>query len=312
MTPLVSVLVPCHNAAPWLAATLESALLQTWQRVETIVVDDGSTDDSLAIARQYESRGVQVLHQSKGGASSARNHALRISEGDFIQFLDADDLISLDKIAAQVELLQGSAPLSIATCRWGRFTDEPAAAVFSEEDAFRDFLPVDYLMAHVSGAVTMHPAAWLISRNVAQRAGPWDESLSLNDDGEYFARVVLAASRVCFSPVGVSLYRSNLPGSLSRQRSRQALDSLFRSVALVAGHLRSREDSPRVRRTLADYWQRLRYELYPSATDLSLRAASEALNLGGSSLTPAMGRRLRWISTVFGWKAALRTREWLR
>lgn len=312
MKPLVSVLIPCHNAAPWLAATLDSALLQTWQRIEIIVVDDGSIDDSLAIARRYESRGVRVVRQSRGGASSARNHAFRISGGDLVQFLDADDLISPDKIAAQVGFLSGADARSMATCRWARFTADPGEADFSEEGSFRDFLPIDYLIAHTSGAATMHPAAWLVPRDVAQLAGPWDETLSLNDDGEYFSRAVLAASRVCFCPAGASFYRSNLPDSLSRQRSRHALESLYRSVSLVAGHLLKSEDSPRVRRALADYWQRLRYELYPSATDLSQRAASEVRRLGGSSLTPAMGRRSKWVSSVFGWRVALRMREWLR
>src|SRR5689334_12629004 len=92
--PRVSILVPCYNAARWLPATLASALAQTESSIEVIVVDDGSTDESLAVARSYESRGVRVFSQRNAGASAARNRAMREARGEFLQFLDADDLLS--------------------------------------------------------------------------------------------------------------------------------------------------------------------------------------------------------------------------
>ena len=100
--PFVSILIPCHNAAPWLATTLESALAQSWPHREIILVDDGSTDGSLALAQTFAGRGVRVFAQPNSGASAARNHAIRESHGDFLQFLDADDLISPGKLAAQL------------------------------------------------------------------------------------------------------------------------------------------------------------------------------------------------------------------
>ena len=308
MTPLVSILIPCYNAAPWLEATLNSALAQTHPHTEIILVDDGSTDDSLARARRYESRGVRVVAQPNAGASAARNHALRLSHGDYIQFLDSDDLLTPDKIAAQLAALH-TPPAhadSVASCRWGRFTTDPAAATFVDHAVFRDFAPLDYLVAHTGGAQMMHPAAWLVPRAVAERAGPWDESLSLNDDGEYFARIVLAAHSIVFSSAGASLYRSNLTGSLSRQRSRRALESVFRSVELVATHVRQAEDSPPTRRALADYWQRLAFEIYPEAPDLCRRAETEVRAYGGSSVSPAMGSRLRFLARLIGWKPSRR------
>jgi hypothetical protein len=179
------------------------------------------------------------------------------------------------------------------------------------EGVFRDFTPVDYLLAHTGSARMMHPAAWLVPRAIADRAGPWDQSLSLNDDGEYFARVVLNARSVLFSPTGASLYRSALPGSLSRRRDRPALDSLVRSVESIASHLQRAEDSPRVRRALADYWQRLVYELYPAAPDLCDLAGARARALGGSSLRPEMGAREQIAARLLGWKLARRLQHLL-
>ncbi|HET7537953.1 MAG TPA: glycosyltransferase, partial [Candidatus Didemnitutus sp.] len=105
MSPLVSIIIPCYNAERWLAATLESALAQTWSAKEIIFVNDGSTDRSLALARSFESRSVRVIDQPNRGASAARNAGLRAAQGELFQFLDADDLLSRGKVAAQVALL---------------------------------------------------------------------------------------------------------------------------------------------------------------------------------------------------------------
>src|SRR5690242_5922162 len=101
--PLVSILIPAYNAQRWLAETLRSALAQTWPRKEIIVVDDGSTDQTPAIARQFASRQVSVISQSNRGAAAARNKAFSVCQGDYVQWLDADDLLAPDKIAEQIE-----------------------------------------------------------------------------------------------------------------------------------------------------------------------------------------------------------------
>jgi glycosyltransferase involved in cell wall biosynthesis len=309
---LVSCIIPCYNAAPWLAQTLESALAQTWPEKEIIFVDDGSTDGSLAIARPYEARGVRVLRQSNRGAAAARNAGLAAAKGEFFQFLDADDLLTTDKLAAQVRLLESREPGHIANCRWGRFVSDPTTARFVDDVVFRDFQPIDYLVIHAGEKRMMHPAAWLVPRSVAEGAGPWNETLSLNDDGEYFARVVLASRGIVFSATGASLYRSQIPGSLSRRSDRRALESLVRSVELTAGHVRRAEDSPRVIRALANYWQSLEYETYLDAPDLSERAAREVRSLGGSTMRPEMGAKQQLLARLVGWKLSFRIARWLR
>src|ERR1700687_2315947 len=106
MKPLVSILIPAFNAQDCISDTLRSAIAQTWERKEIIVVDDGSTDQTLAIARQFESQGVQVITQSNQGAAAARNKALSLSQGDYIQWLDSDDLLGPDKIALQMAAVE--------------------------------------------------------------------------------------------------------------------------------------------------------------------------------------------------------------
>ena len=102
MQPLVSILIPAYNAERWIADTIRSALAQTWPRKEIIIVDDGSTDRTLAVARQFASRNLSVVTQQNQGASAARNKALELCQGDYIQWLDADDLLSPNKVTRQM------------------------------------------------------------------------------------------------------------------------------------------------------------------------------------------------------------------
>jgi glycosyltransferase involved in cell wall biosynthesis len=306
MTSLVSIIVPCYNAAPWLAQTLESALAQTWPRCEIIVVDDGSRDESLAIARTFEPRGVRVFAQPNAGASAARNRGLREARGDFIQFLDADDLLAPDKIAAQLALLDQAGPRMLASGAWGRFRHDPSEADFSPHPTWRDLSGVEFQQLNFEAMDMMHPAAWLCPRALLDLAGPWDESLTLNDDGEFFARVTLASGGIRFCGAARSYYRSQLADSLSRRSDARSMDSLFRSVKLTIGHLLSRDRSPRTIAAAAFAWKWTAFELYPAAPVLAQRAEAESHALGGSPRPFPGGPRFQITARILGWRLARR------
>jgi len=309
MNPLVSIIIPCHNAAPWLAETLESALAQTWPEKEIILVDDGSTDESPSIARQFAACGIRCLVQPNRGASTARNRGIRESRGEFLQFLDADDLLSPEKIERQVRLLGAAGAGYLASCAWGRFSGAAAAARFVDDSVYRDFAPVEFLLLAGDRGTMMHPAAWLVPRGLAAAAGTWDERLTLNDDGEYFCRVVLASQGIRFAAEGRSFYRSRLRSSLSQRTDPVALRSLFLSIEQFAAHLRAAEESPRVRRSLANYYQRFMFTAYPDVPDLVQAAAGRIAALGGATIKPAMGGRTAALARVLGWKAAWRIKR---
>ena len=98
MSALVSILIPAYNSGKWIRFTIESALSQSWPNKEIIIVNDGSEDNTLQIAKQFESKIVKVITQENMGASSARNKALSLAQGDYIQWLDSDDLLTSNKI----------------------------------------------------------------------------------------------------------------------------------------------------------------------------------------------------------------------
>jgi glycosyltransferase involved in cell wall biosynthesis len=310
MPPLVSILIPCHNAEQWLTATLESALNQTWQHTEIIFVDDGSTDASLAIAQSFQSPKLKVISQANRGASKARNTALRNAQGDFIQYLDADDLVAPDKVERQIELLQAGNQNCVASGAWARFYHHYSEALFQPQPLWADFEPVDWLICAWEGNWMMHPAAWLVPRAIADLAGTWDESLSLNDDGEYFCRVVLASHAIKFCAASRVYYRSGIQNSLSRSKSEAAWRSLWRSLQLDCIHVFDRENSPRTRHACANRFQRLIYDIYPNYPSLLCEIEAEIQRLGGADLTPVGSPLFQKTATLLGWKFAKRLQLW--
>jgi len=301
----VSILIPCRNAATTLRETLESALAQEGVEKEIIVVDDGSSDGSLETAKRYEAQGVRVIEGPRINASAARNRALEASSGEYIQYLDADDLLGANKIRLQIEVLEKH-PDCVATARWGRFTQTPEDVVFANDDQLHDWTPVDWLVFHCGQHQMMHPAAWLLPRGVAEQAGLWDERLTLNDDGEYFARVV-AKSAGLRCPCGAeSFYRTVEAPTLSKTRGDEAFRSLWLSLDLTGGTLLSLDRSRETERAVADMWQRFCYEVYPAAPEARAKARSMVAELGGSSLEPDFGPKARLVARFFGWRLALR------
>lgn len=299
----VSVIIPCKNAAPWLAETIRCCLGQTWPDIETIVIDNGSTDDSTAIARGFGDR-VTLLACERPGAAAARNVGLAHARGEFVQFLDADDLLGPDKIEVQMARLATSPSDAIASGAWARFRDQPSEARFIPEPVWSDGSGEQFLVSSWLGGGMMPNFAWLVPRAVTDRAGPWDESLSLLDDGEYFCRVALAASQIVFCETARGYYRTGA-ATLSQRRDSAALESAYRSIELSCDWLQSLcEPTPEIKKACATHWQRFIYGAFPAAPDLVALAEKKVAALGGSDLDPGGGRAFRAISRYLGWKAA--------
>ncbi|MCA1576927.1 MAG: glycosyltransferase family 2 protein [Acidobacteria bacterium] len=112
-TPLVSVIIPVYNYDRYLAEAIESVLNQTYERLEVIVVDDGSTDRSSEVAKSFADRGVRYCHQDHAGIGPARNRGAELAQGDFIAFLDADDRWPEQKLARQLAAFENDPALEM-------------------------------------------------------------------------------------------------------------------------------------------------------------------------------------------------------
>lgn len=311
MQPLVSILIPAHNARRWLGATIESALAQTWPFTEVIVVENGSTDGTLEAARSYAGRGVRVVRQEQAGGCAARNRAFALSKGDYIQWLDADDLLAPDKIERQMEVaLASGSPRVLLSSAFGSFYRRPRAAVFRPTALWEDLDPVEWLCRKLGGNLWLQTATWLASRELTEAAGPWDEQLRKDQDGEYACRLVRACERVRFVGAARVYYRitgASSVGYLGNSRAKQ--DSLFRSVTLCIGHLRSLEDSARTRAAALRLLQGLFHIYDPERGEIVRRLQEMAGELGGTLERTGMGWKYGWMDRLFGRPAAKRAQR---
>jgi glycosyltransferase involved in cell wall biosynthesis len=304
---LVSVLVPSYNSEAYLRECLESALSQTYPSVEIIVVDDGSTDSSLEIAKSFKSRGVRVVSQSNRGQAGALNTAFDASKGHYLQYLDADDVLDRRKIEVQVSRLDTTEPMTVACGAWARFNSETSEALFKPEMVWQDLDPVDWLVKSWAGGGMMHVAAWLIPRKVALKAGPWVESLrwAANLDGHFFTRTLLASIRCAFCQEAKSFYRSG-HSSMSSWKTRRSLESTLQVLLDTGEALVECENSPRTRKAFADNLMRYVFSTYPESLDLVSLAEAMIKELGGSDLQISGGSLQLRASRLFGWKMGKR------
>jgi glycosyltransferase involved in cell wall biosynthesis len=318
--PLVSILIPAYNAAPWLDATIQSALAQTWSKIEVIVVDDGSKDESASVARRHESARVKVIESENQGSSAARNLALSAAQGAFIQYLDADDLLSADKVESQMQLVPSAPESALITCPIVYFDDgtapesgrrDPNLPYASDCDS-----PVEFLLrlfGERGRGGMIQTSQWLTPRPVADKAGPWDEGVSVDNDGEYFARIVLASSGVRYCARGCVFYRKH-PGdsslSAAWSNSEAKVRSGIKAVDVKAARLLGLTARERVSNALAKSYLDWAWMAYPKFPEASNDALAKARALAGADVVPVLSAKGRTLQRLVGWKRARQLQSW--
>jgi glycosyltransferase involved in cell wall biosynthesis len=300
--PLVSILIPAYNAEGSIADTLRSAIDQTWQRKEIIVVDDGSTDGTADVVRLVATKQVTVVSTANQGLSAAVNHAYKLCQGDYIQELDADDLIAPDKIERQLAALRETDSKRILlSSPWAHFYYRTSAAQFVRNSLWQDLSPAEWLLRKLGENLHMQNATWLVSREIAEAAGPWDTSLHYDQDGEYFARVLLASEGTRFVPEGKVFYRVSGSDRISFiGSSKKKKTSLLRSMKLHIQYIRSLEDSDRVRKACLTYMQNWYGSFYPDAPELAHELQALAAQLQGHLEVPKLRPKYAWMEPIFG------------
>ena len=238
--PLVSIIIPTYNRAHLIGETLDCVLAQTYPNWECIVVDEGSTDDTHALLDEYVNKDIRfrcIVKSAdiKKGASISRNLGLKIAKGEFIQFLDSDDILAPNKIEVQLDLLKKESKFTISTCLWGKFNvfSEPFN-LFKNNVDYKNFENIkEYfdLIGLYGGFFPPHN--FLMRRELINYCGYWNESLTVNDDGEFFFRIILNSEKMVFSDKTYVLYRNNSLDNLSLLNSENKAISLLNSWRII-------------------------------------------------------------------------------
>ena len=184
--PKVSVVIPAYNTEQFLAETIRSVLDQTYGDYEVIVVDDGSSDGTLGVARSFEP-GVKVLSQPNGGPASARNLAIRDARGDYIAFLDSDDLWTKDKLEEQVAFMERNPAVDLVYSEALMFTGNNGDRKVSEKFGF----PYDPSFRSLLFGNYIPNSTVMIRRSCVDKVGLLNERRELVgvEDYEYWLRV---------------------------------------------------------------------------------------------------------------------------
>ena len=270
------------------------------------MINDGSTDRTADLVRSFASQGVTLISTENRGMSAAQNLAYQSSHGDYIQWLDADDLLAPDKIERQLNAVSGAENgRLLISSPWAPFYYRTRGAKFIHNSLWEDLSPVEWLFRKLSQNLHMQNATWLVSREITDVAGPWDTSLHYDQDGEYFARVLLACERTRFvSGTGI-FYRMSPSNRISYiGNSAKKKESLARSMKLHIRYIRSLEDSERIRTACVTYLQNWYCHFYPERSDLVADLQELADELGGRLEAPRLRWKYAWMRPVFGWKMA--------
>ncbi|MEW5860943.1 MAG: glycosyltransferase [Cyanobacteriota bacterium] len=203
MKKLVSVIVPCFNAEKWLKEAIDSCLNQTYSEIEIIVIDDGSTDNSLEILKNYNGKIIFESGPNKGG-NHARNRGFALSKGDYIQYLDADDYLLPEKIERQVNFF-GETGADVVYEDWRYQHHLPDGTIFLDEIQVCGYQE-DILESLLRNWWTT-PGAILIKRSIVEKCGGWDENLKVGQDRDFIIRMAIDGAKFVYLPGCYSIYR---------------------------------------------------------------------------------------------------------
>lgn len=219
MTSLVSVIIPAYNCASTIAETLDSALAQDHPNFEVIVVNDGSRDDTMRVLGQFEGR-IRVIDQANAGPPAARNAGIAAARGDYIAFLDADDVWVQGKLAEQSAHLDKHPDVSTVFTRWHVWNAEPDGTYRRRPDieAHRVTADIDapnsgWLYTRLLFDCELLTTTVMLRREMLQRIGGFDLSLWNGDDYDMWLRASREGKITKLASIG-ALYRI-LPGSVS-------------------------------------------------------------------------------------------------
>jgi glycosyltransferase involved in cell wall biosynthesis len=249
---------------------------------------------------------LKIVTQQNQGAAAARNKAFSLCQGDYVQWLDADDLLAADKITQQMRVAEHCGDSrTLLSSAWGRFMYRVSRAKFVSSPLWCDLTPAEWLIRKMGQNVFMQTDSWLVSRKLCEAAGAWETLLLSDDDGEYFCRVVLASNGIRFVPEAKAFYRVTRPNRLSHVGlSDKKQYALLLSIQLHLKYIQSLENSDRIRAACIAFLQDSLINFYPERPDIVRELENLAWRLGDQLKTPRLRWKYAWMKPLFGWSLA--------
>lgn len=212
---LVSIIIPTYNRAHFLGETLDSVLTQTYTNWECIVVDDGSTDATNELMKSFCEKDSRFKYHHRPisrpkGANACRNYGFELSKGNYIKWLDSDDLLSSELLLSQVNLLSTNSDnkYTVATAKWNYFNEKIEDIKPKTKEINKNYgTGFDLIFDFGVFNSFLPPHVYLMHKNIIIKSGFWNEHLLINQDGEFFTRVLLNANNIVHAEKGMVYYR---------------------------------------------------------------------------------------------------------
>ncbi|MDT4827494.1 poly-beta-1,6 N-acetyl-D-glucosamine synthase [compost metagenome] len=251
--PQVSVIIPCYNYARFLGSAVNSLRKQIYQDWEAIIVDDGSIDETEAVASRLvlEDSRVRYVHQRNSGTSEAKNAGIRLARGKYLLFLDADDLITPNKLMAHVEHFEGNPHVDISYSRFRYFKDGCEGKLFTRLDltSSKEWSKVVDGSYEVSFPVfvrgnnmSIHSA--MIRKSLVDKVGFFDVDMHALEDWDYWLRCILRGAYIAFldDPEAVALTRVHPESATRKLEFSDYMDRVYEKIDLEVGRIRKGGD----------------------------------------------------------------------
>ncbi len=299
---LVSFCIPAYNAEHFIRFTIESILCQTYSNLEIIVVNDHSTDSTVNVIQQISDDRIIFINAVSRGAAAARNQAFSIADGKYIIFFDADDWIPSNYLETQIEMIKKET--EVVVCKWGRFVNNDITTLnIDKHQIKRDLTFKEWILSYWGNNTTMTcPGRVLIPKKIIGLSGNWDESLSLNDDFQFFSQVFSICSMIRFNNSSTFYYRSGISG-LSSQKGQLAYISLYKSISFgVNLALDQYPNDKLIKKACANLMRNFVYETYPDQPDLIEEANAKIVLFGGADTEFPAGGKTKIFVKFFGWR----------
>lgn len=314
--PLVSIIMPAYNASAYIAEAIESVLDQTWTNWELIIVDDGSTDDTLQIAQQYVAKDnrIQVYHQSNQGVSSARNNALQYIQGDFVQYLDSDDVLDVEKLSSHINIIQEKSftehDLTYGICY--NLTSDGRKKQTVMHELYKNYdNALDAQVAILENHFISFPySTYLLPRPIVEQVGLWNPMLNRAEDSEYMLRVLSKVRSLWYVSQSIFYYRE-VDGSLSRRSltQNQMVSEMIVSQSMADVLLSMKDNSSAIRACEIHYTDVLT-AWYPQ-NKFVVKDILKAMKARGLKFNfENRGRLFHILKNVFGWRVAVIITKW--
>lgn len=311
MKCLVSIIIPVYNTEKYIQRTVNSCLNQTYEHFEIIIVNDGSTDNSEELVQRIEDKRIRYFKIANSGPCVARNFGIEQAKGDLFQFLDADDILDEGKLQAQMESYVKYGDDYVYSGTMGNIL----AGVKDLEEGFeiyyKNLRVEDYFRTMFSNFGKYYTTGiWLTPRKLVEKTKGWDKDVLLNNDGEYFTRIILNSNGVIFCSDSIFYYRRDVPFSVSKGlKSRRIYESWLYSYKCYVEnfHLYLEAKSARElsRQALSVYY----CNSYPKYPELLRECKDLFEELGYRTPVAHGGDLFRFTAALLGVEKALKVRE---